>query len=214
MSEKPTVFEAVAAVARDVGAVGKNARHKKKFSYRRVDDVIGALHGPMVDHGLVIVPHLVEHDMVPFGGYSSSGEWVRHTVTMEYHVFGPEGDALPVPVRVVADGLDDSDHGPGKAAAYALKLAMGELFMLPFDDDRMDNEATPPPEPEPISPEQQQLADRLRALPELVQPNAADWLRNKGLSLKHPLSDAQLDEVEAFVSDLETGDPLDQEDDT
>ena len=72
-----------------------------------IDDVINALAGPMRTHGLVIVPHVVEHETVPVtvGGKP----WTETRIVVEYDVYGPDGSSLPRPVRVFAVGLDNAD---------------------------------------------------------------------------------------------------------
>ena len=40
---------------------------------------------------------------------------------------------------VLAEGVDDSDKGPGKAHSYAYKVALGQLLSVPTEED---NEAT------------------------------------------------------------------------
>lgn len=175
------VFQAIAAVAKDVGAVGKDNR-SQGYSYRGIDDVINALHGPLAKHGVVIVPHVVEHTEEP-ADYGKGG-WKLTTMIVEYHVYGPEADAVPTPVRAVGTGLDNSDKGPGKAMSYAYKAAISQLFSLPTDDVRMDNEHpdhveeyAPPPPQAPEGWDSQKAHDGFRAQVKAVFENDKDALQ-------------------------------------
>lgn len=57
MSEKLSVFQAISAVASDVGAVGKDGINQaQKFKFRGIDAVVNAVSPAMRRHGLVIFP--------------------------------------------------------------------------------------------------------------------------------------------------------------
>lgn len=141
-----TPVQAVNAVMVDVGAVGKDSKSKAggNYAYRGIDDVINALAGPMRTHGLVLVPHVVDCEVVPMHGRQG---WTETRMTVEYDVIGPDGTALPRPVRTFAIGADNGDKGPGKALSYAYKAAISQLFCIPTDDPAMDNEHAAIPEP-------------------------------------------------------------------
>lgn len=45
----PTIHQAIAGVMKDVGAVGKDRSNQQQgFKFRGIDDVMNALHAPMV----------------------------------------------------------------------------------------------------------------------------------------------------------------------
>ena len=134
-----SVHTALDSVQRSIGKVGKDSTTKAggSYNYRGIDAVINALHPLLGRYGVVIAPRIVRHELSPFLGYSKP-----HTLTVltiDYHVYGPDGDKLDPPVRSVGYGIDNTDKGPGKAMSYAYKMAIGQLFSLPTDDPYADN---------------------------------------------------------------------------
>lgn len=176
-----TVYEALAAVLRDVGAVTKARRSQAagNYAYRGIDDVVNALAQPVRDHGLLIVPNVITHETAQTG----KPGWTETRLVVEYHVFGPDGSTLPTPVRVFAIGIDNGDKGPGKALSYAYKSAMSQLFCLPTEDDALDNEhsaeyekadTAPRADPDTV----REIVDAFDALPEHSRGEAkAEFVR-------------------------------------
>lgn len=144
-----SVHDAIGCVQRAIGHVGKDSQTKAggTYNYRGIDAVVNALHPLLGRYGVIISPVVVGHELTPFTGYSKP-----HTLTVltiDYHIFGPDGDQLEPPVRAIGYGLDATDKGPGKAMSYAFKTAIGQLFSLPTDDPGIDNEQTPMPDEHP-----------------------------------------------------------------
>lgn len=207
MTAVPTVQQALAAVARDVGVVPKGGKADERsggYRYRGIDDVINALHGPLVEHGVVICPQVVHWATHEYHGYKS-GVWSLTQVQVRYMVYGPAGDH--VEVVGIGEGIDNGDKGPGKAMSYAWKTAISQLFSLPTDDPEMDNETAPPPDadarrptgrsrrasappPDPVDDDPALRARMLAAVAALDQDGqdeAASWLRSERRSLKNPV---------------------------
>lgn len=138
MSEPVPVVQAIAAVAADLGAVAKG-RKSQGYSYRGIDDVMNSIHGPMADHGLIIIPNLIDHQITDVT--VNNKPWAKHLVTIRFDVHGPAGDTISG--TVCAEGLDNSDKGTGKAFSYAFKTFACQLFSLPTEDPAMDNEHVP-----------------------------------------------------------------------
>lgn len=183
MTEVPNVVQAVAAVAADVGAVEKAGESGQGYKFRRVDDVLNALHGPLCQHGVVIVPRVVDYQSEPM----ERKNWTRTVLTVEFNVFGPAGDA--VTAKAVGEAHNNSDKGPGVAMSYAYKTAMSQLFSLPTDDPTMDNEH--PVEPD-ASPQQARARAALRdVLGEASNETRAamrEWCDAEQLSLRQPMT--------------------------
>lgn len=194
----PTVVQAVAAVARDAGAVGKDGDSGQGYTYRRVDDVINALHGPLCEHGVVIVPHVVDYQSEPM----DRKNWTRTALIVEFVVVGPAGDTLPVPVRAVGESHNNSDKGPGAAMSYAWKSAMSQLFSLPTDDPAMDIEHQAPVESDPDKAARTELAAQIGAAPDDVKAAMGEWLKSQRLTLRHPLETGQLDQISNMFDEI------------
>lgn len=173
-----SVHEALGSVQRAISHVGKDSQTKAggTYNYRGIDAVVNALHPLLGRYGVVISPTVVGHELVPFTGYSKPHGLT--ILTIDYHVFGPDGDQLDPPVRAIGYGLDATDKGPGKAMSYAYKTAIGQLFSLPTDDPGMDNEQTPDTDEHPHA-DPKFVADvlaRFGGLNPDAQTVIADWL--------------------------------------
>lgn len=158
-SKQVSVVQAVSAVSKSIGAVGKNKSGPQAqggFKYRGVEDIQNALHGALNEHGVVIVPNVESFEIM-----EGNKGWVRAVVTIRYDVYGPAGDKISG--TVVADGLDAQDKAFGKAMSYAYKSFVLQFFCIPTQDLMQDNEAEsrydPSPEPRrraiPQAPKQQ-----------------------------------------------------------
>lgn len=139
MSES-NVYQAVAAVAAAMPAISKDRKSEQRYKYRGIDDLYNAIHKPLADAGVLIVPTVLDHQMI--GVTINEKPWVKHVVRVRYTVYGPAGDSFAG--EVVAEGLDNSDKGTGKALSYAYKSFAHQLFAVPTDDPGMDNEHASP----------------------------------------------------------------------
>lgn len=141
------VIQALAAVSADLEAVTKARKvdGPRGYSFRGIEDMYNALHGPLAKHGVVIIPRAVEQATVPinFGNKTAEKGWHKVSLTVEYDVYGPGGvnDCLPRAGRVCVDAEDNSDKGYGKAMSYAYKNFAVQLFTIPTEDVSIDNEA-------------------------------------------------------------------------
>jgi len=135
-----TVYERLAKVQEEIGAVGKDGKVRPKqgqkgpaFNYRGIEQLMNALHPILAKYGVIIVPHVLEHHTEDYRGYSNYN--LISTVKVAYYVYGTEGDTLPHPVIGVGSGVDNSDKSYGKAMSYAYKMAIGQLFSIPTEAD-------------------------------------------------------------------------------
>ena len=158
MTELSTAL-AIVAVSKSIGAVGKTKSGPAKqggFKYRGIEDVMNALHGALIEHGVSITPN-VEHYEIK----EASNGWQRAVIQVRYDIRGPDGTV--VSGSAVADGLDNADKAFGKAMSYAYKSFVLQAFCIPTQDLMQDNEAEsgydPSPEPRrraiPQAPKQQ-----------------------------------------------------------
>jgi hypothetical protein len=59
----PTVFQAIAAVMHDVGAVKKGDRNTQaNFNFRGIDAVTNAVYPALVKHGVIVAPKVLSYD--------------------------------------------------------------------------------------------------------------------------------------------------------
>jgi hypothetical protein len=136
MSQVKSVYEALAEVMRAVSPIAKLGRNEaQKFNFRGIDQVYDALHGPLADAGVLIVPEIlgIERSEVA----TRSGGTMSHVVvTIRYHFIGPAGDEV---VAVVAgEAADSGDKAVSKAMSMAFKYAAFQVFAIPLGEKDAD----------------------------------------------------------------------------
>lgn len=172
-----TVAQAVASAARAVGAVGKDGMNRQQgFRYRALDDLVSAVHGPLCDAGVVVVPEVLERHETPHRTRGGE-EWYRVVLAVRWHITGPAGDELLAVTH--GEGIDASDKATNKAMAGAMKYLLGYLLTVPFAGDEDSDATTPPARPVPAAASEDQRREliawrhRVEALPDCQTKKAA-----------------------------------------
>lgn len=129
-----TIHQLLAEAAGLVGPVGKEGKMTghASYSFRKADDVINAVSPVFADLGIVMIPQIVESEYVQ--GQTRNGSpqmWCRLTVSFTF--FGPKGDS--VTASTIGEALDTSDKSTNKAHTAALKNALTQVLLLPFEGD-------------------------------------------------------------------------------
>lgn len=141
MSEEtrsPSVVEALAAAAAEVGAVAKTDRNTaQKFLFRGVDAVVNAV-APALRHHHVVgpVPTLVSAAHEEVGRSRSGARITRVDVVVSYALYGPGGDRLEG--TVAAEATDTADKATAKAMSVALRTFLLQALCLPTDEPDPD----------------------------------------------------------------------------
>ena len=119
-------------VMRDVGAIGKDQKNTfHGYQFRGIDDVMNGLHGPMVRHGVFVLPEVLE----------TEAEWTQDqkgkpqrvvSLRVAFHFYGEAGDC----VTAVAQGeaFTNDDKAANQAMSAAFKYAMLQSFCIPTQD--------------------------------------------------------------------------------
>lgn len=134
----PSVVEALAAAAAEVGAVAKTDRNvSQKFLFRGVDAVVNAV-APALRHHHVVgpVPTLVSATHEEVGRSRSGARITRVDVVVTYTLYGPGGDRLEG--TVPAEATDTADKATAKAMSVALRTFLLQALCLPTDEPDPD----------------------------------------------------------------------------
>jgi len=149
----PNIVRCMAAVMGSVGAVPKGHKMEAgpaKYRYRSIEDVVPAVHAALVEHGVVVVPRVIESRFDEIDRGPNKSRMYRTLLTVEHVFYGPAGDS--VAAITVGEAMDTSDKSSNKAMTAALKYALIEALMIPLesapdpDHDRPDPGARPAPE--------------------------------------------------------------------
>lgn len=139
MSEKLNVFQAISAVASDVGAVGKDGINQaQKFRFRGIDAVVNAVSPAMRRHGLVIFP-VVESVKRGEAKTAKGGTMNTVEVIAGYVFTGPDGSSFTA--KVPGESFDSGDKATAKAMSVAFRTVLLQTFTLPTDESDPDAES-------------------------------------------------------------------------
>lgn len=149
-SEPKGIYQAMAAIAAEIGAIGKDKRCTQgaSFAYRGIDDVYNALNPIMAKHGVFVLPIAGER--------STETRQTRNGATMEIVVMRMtyefcHADGSSVKAVTVGQAMDSGDKATNKAMAIAHKYAILQAFCIPTED--MED---PDAVAEQLAPKQQQ----------------------------------------------------------
>lgn len=196
-----SVHSALVQVSKAVGAIGKDRRNtQQNYQFRGVDDVMDALHKPLADAGVIIVPEVIHQEWGTWTYGNDRREGVTCVLTIRYHVFGPDGDRLePAPV-FVGEARDTGDKAANKAMSTAYKYMAFQLFCIPVSgQDEADAQQPPAASPMVLDPTNE-VAIKQHLWTELA-PFYPDEAERKKLLRSYSVP-ATLEEADELIADL------------
>jgi hypothetical protein len=150
MSEETNVTgiaTALANIMAEAGAIGKDSRNtQQNFNFRGIDAVMNHLHPIFAKHGVVILPEVLV-DKTEERETKSGGHLIYRMLRVQYGFMARDGSRVYTTVQ--GEGMDSGDKASNKAMAVALKYALTQMLLLPYDE--VDQDATTP---EPSRPKQ------------------------------------------------------------
>ncbi len=139
---KKNIFQTIAAVMEDVGAVGKDSlNEQQKFKYRGIDAVMNALNPAFIKHHLFIVPEVM--DQTREERRTAKGGMLLYSVCRMKYTFYAE-DGSHIEAVVVGEGMDSGDKATNKAMSVAFKYACFQVFCIPTEEMKDPDAETPP----------------------------------------------------------------------
>ena len=149
-NEPKGIYQAMAAIAAEIGAIGKDKRCTQgaSFAYRGIDDVYNALNPIMAKHGVFVLPiageRTTDQRQTKTGG-------IMEIVVMRMTYKFCHADGSYVEAVTVGQAMDSGDKATNKAMAIAHKYAILQAFCIPTED--MDD---PDAVAEQLAPQQRQ----------------------------------------------------------
>ena len=144
------IVEASALIAAEGGVSKVGYNREQKYSYRRAEDVFASVNKALVKTGLAVWPESVEFLSGDVTQTKSGSRIAISTIRVTYRVRATEGDDNGITVISVGCGSDTMDKGPAKAMTMAYKIAMGQLFSIPFEatdaEEPVEEDDGPPEE--------------------------------------------------------------------
>jgi hypothetical protein len=142
-----TVYQKIAAVQAELAKVGisksrKNQAPGQSYNFRGIDEVYNTLAPMMADHGLCILPRIVEHSLTERGKTSKGNAIFSAIVTAEFDFVSADDGSIHV-VRTMGEAMDSSDKATNKAMSAAYKYAALMTFAIPTEGDNDADAHTP-----------------------------------------------------------------------
>lgn len=139
------IHKKLLAIKRDIGAIAKDRKGDGiRYTYRGIDDVYNALHGAMIEHGVMHYPQVIPgtyvrevKELLSKDGRSRLQSQVGFILAVE---FIDVDSGTGVRITAPAEGYDDSDKASGKACSYGMKNALAHMFGIPTAVEEPDHE--------------------------------------------------------------------------
>lgn len=142
-----TVYQKIAAVQAALAKVGisksrKNQTPGQNYNFRGIDEVYNTLAPLMADHGLCVLPRVVEHQLTKRGETHKGNAIWSAVVTAEFDFVSADDGSIHV-VRTMGEAMDSSDKATNKAMSAAYKYAALMTFAIPTEGDNDADAHTP-----------------------------------------------------------------------
>lgn len=151
-----TVFEALNAVMKQVGAVSKSERNTQGsgYNFRGIDTVMNAVYPALCEHGVFVTPNVTSYEYGTVVVGTKRTEMGHARLIVEFTFYGPAGDF--VKATTAGEAFDSGDKATAKAHSVALRTALLQTLMLPTDEPDPDTSsyeraAHPSPEQEALA---------------------------------------------------------------
>lgn len=136
------IYEALAKVMSEVGAVGKTRKNPQQgYQFRGIDDVMAHVQGPLTAAGVVVVPRVLEREREVIET-KNGGKMASVRLLVAHDFFAADGSF--VTCTTLGEAMDSGDKASNKAMSAALKYALTETLCIPtYEADRDTEEASP-----------------------------------------------------------------------
>jgi hypothetical protein len=147
--ESMGIYEKLADAISDVERIGRDGKNQHfKYTYTSAEQVYRVIRGPLLDHGLVVIPEATD--------YNTAGD--LGTVKLRLRIVDTDtGESIEA--QWYGEGQDKGDKAVYKAITGGMKTWLKHLFLLPADDD---------PEADPATDRAPAKADPMNKLRELI----------------------------------------------
>lgn len=126
------IYESIAAVMGEIGAVGKNSKNQQQgFMFRGIDAVMNAINPALVKNKVFIVPEILEQTREE--RTNAKGTTLIYSICRIRYTFYAE-DGSSVSATVIGEGMDTGDKATNKAMSIAFKYACFQVFCIPTEE--------------------------------------------------------------------------------
>ncbi len=126
------IYKAINEVMKEIGAVGKNQQNSQQgFMYRGIDAVMNAINPALTNHGVFIVPEVLEQTREE--RTTSKGNLLIYSICkIKFSFFAEDGSHIEA--ITIGEGMDSGDKATNKAMSIAFKYACFQVFCIPTEE--------------------------------------------------------------------------------
>jgi hypothetical protein len=142
-SKPMSVYQCIAGVSAELAKAGiaKDRKNDQQgYKFRGIDDVYNALSPAMSAHGLVIIPRILDRDVVE--RQSNKGGALFYVTVRAAFDFVSAADGSMVTVYTFGEAMDSGDKATNKAMSAAYKYAAMQTFCIPTEGDNDADKVT------------------------------------------------------------------------
>lgn len=144
MSDTPkNVYQCIAAVSAEIAKAGisKDRNNQQQgYKFRGIDDVYNALAPILAQHGLIVIPRIVDRQCVE--RQTKNGGVLFYVTVKASFVFVSAADGSMVEADTYGEAMDSGDKATNKAMSAAYKYAAFQTFCIPTEGDNDADKTT------------------------------------------------------------------------
>ena len=131
-AKKRNIYETIALVMEDIGAIGKNSKNSQQgFMYRGIDAVMNAINPALIKYKLFVVPEVLEQTREE-RQTTRGGNLIYSVCKIKYTFYAEDGSSISA--VVIGEGMDSGDKATNKAMSVAFKYACFQVFCIPTEE--------------------------------------------------------------------------------
>ncbi len=167
---KLKIYAAMLAIQKDVEAIGRDSMNRDQgYAFRSADAITAHLQPLFKKHGVFCVPTVLAGERDQYQSARGSTMHNQRT-TVQYRFYAEDGSH--VDAIVVGEGTDSSDKATSKSMTMAQKVALAQVFTIPWSDVTADADEETPEAPPRSWPEGDALpAARGRSSAQVAPPD-------------------------------------------
>ena len=174
------IYAKLAAAISDVERIGKDGKNQHfKYTYTSAEQVYRVIRGPLLSHGLVVIPEAT--------GYETAGD--LGTVRLRLRIVDCE-TGEQIESQWYGEGQDKGDKAIYKAVTGGMKTWLKHLFLLPADDD---------PEADPSTDRAPARSNKPVRSSASQSSAGGDLSRLRNLVARHDLTKEQMEAIGRWV---------------
>ena len=145
-----TIYNKLGEVIKEVTAIDKTRKNEQQgFMFRGIEDFMNELHNSFAKHGIIILPHEIDHIQESFEvektnqrGQLEKKLQFRTRVHIAFK-FVSTDDGSQVETDGWGEAADNGDKGYNKCKSIALKYVLMQMFLVPTKDIADPDKETP-----------------------------------------------------------------------